>query len=68
MGEVRFTGHKTVRFFFFFLACVPARALRRHILMSLLLKVITREAEKRYHPSDLPCVWGDIRIHLGYGF
>lgn len=36
--------------------------------MSVLLKMITREAEKLYSSSDLPCVWGDVRIHLGYGF
>lgn len=36
--------------------------------MSVLPKMITREAEKLHSSSDLPCVWGDVRIHLGYGF
>lgn len=62
MGEVRVSVHKTVSFFF--LACVPARSPRRHVLMSVLLNMITREAEKP-DSSDLPCVWGDVRIHLG---
>lgn len=65
MREVRFSVHKTV--IFFFSADVPVRSPRRHVLMSVLPKVITGEAEKPYS-SDLPCVWGHVRIYLDYGF
>lgn len=45
IGEVRFSVHKSASFFF--LACVPARSLTRHVLMSVLLKMITRGRETR---------------------
>lgn len=65
-GEMRFSVHKTVSVFFS--AYVPAGSPRRHVLLSVLLKMITRETDKLSSSSDLPCVWGDIRIHIGCGF
>jgi len=66
VGEVKFSVHQTVSFFF--LANAPARTPRRHVLMSVLTKMITREAEKLYSSSNILSVWGDIRIPLGCGF